>query len=342
LTDARQAPAALFRCDGGARTGMGHVVRCRALAGALRAMGWRCAFAASRETVPYLAGEDVAVVEPRAAGAAQTAAAGEACGAKVLVVDHYGLDAEFEAAARGGAALVAVIDDLANRPHRCDVLLDSNPGRSTCDYESLVGSHTRLLLGLEHALLRPEFGQRRSPAALPVRERAGRLLLYLGAADPGSASERALQAVALLADPVLEATLLVGPANERRASLERAAQAVGVAVVVDPPDVAGLMLDSDMALAVASTGSLELACLGVPSLLVIAADNQRGLASALQIGGAGTLLGENDALEPASVAAAIAALAADAARRAGMRAAGRGLVDGQGAARAAAAIAGML
>ena len=152
--------AVLFRCDGGPELGIGHVMRCSALAAAFGALGWRSAFAVTRESAPLVSGREVVIVPPGREGASVVAATCSAEDFEILVVDHYGLDAAFEGAARGAAALVVVIDDLADRAHDCDVLLDPNPERAPADYDRLVSRETRLLLGLKHASLRAEFHER--------------------------------------------------------------------------------------------------------------------------------------------------------------------------------------
>ena len=331
-------PAALFRCDGGPAPGIGHLVRCRALAAALDAHGWRSVFAVTRETATYVSGAQVVIVPPGLEGA--DAVAAEKFDS--LIVDHYGLDAAFETAACGNAALVVAIDDLADRPHDCDVLLDANPERTATDYRGLVASDSRFLLGLKHALLRPEFMQSRPAVARAPRNRVERLLIVLGGADPGRATERVLEALPQLRAMLMQVTLVIGPANARRDALAGKAREYGARAVVDPSDLAGLMASADLAIASASTTSLELACLGVPALILVTAENQRGLARALAKAGAGQLLGECGDVDAKQIALAVAALSEDQASRLRMSDAGRDLVDGQGSRRVAAFIADML
>jgi UDP-2,4-diacetamido-2,4,6-trideoxy-beta-L-altropyranose hydrolase len=334
-------PAVLFRCDGGPELGIGHLVRCRALAAAFDALGWRSAFAVSRETATYVSGLAVVIVPPGVEGAGAVAAATYAEKFDSLIVDHYGLDAAFETAARGNAALVMAIDDLANRPHHCDVLLDANPERTVSDYRRLVeGSH--LLLGLKHALLRPEFAQRRPAVARAPRRRIERLLVVLGGSDPGLATEHMLQALPGLCGIAAHVTLVIGPANPRRGTLASKARSLGASAVVDPPNLLELMMNADMAITSGSTTCLELACLGVPALILVTVENQRALARAVSRAGAGQLLGECRDVAPEQIVGAAAALDQDEALRGRMGDAGRNLVDGQGSRRVAGFIADML
>jgi spore coat polysaccharide biosynthesis predicted glycosyltransferase SpsG len=236
------------------------------------------------------------------------------------------------------ASAVLVIDDLADRPHDCDLLVDPNPERTPTDYGDLTGRDTRLLLGPRYALLRPEFAERRPAEVRPPRPRAERLLITLGGADPKNVSQRVLESLPHLAGAAMRTLLVIGPANPHRASLAPIARSLGVEVAVDPPDLAALMLGSDMAITTGSTSFWELACLGVPALIIVCAENQRAIACAAERAGAALVVGDSAHLEPASLAAEITTLAADAARRRRMSEAGRNLVDGNGAARVADAV----
>jgi UDP-2,4-diacetamido-2,4,6-trideoxy-beta-L-altropyranose hydrolase len=328
-------PNVLLRCDGGPGIGVGHLMRCRSLAAAFAALGWRHWFAVSRETAALFAERATIIVPSGVVGARAVAEAVAANKVDCLVVDHYGLDAKFETAARGKAPIVLVIDDLADRPHDCDLLVDPNPERVAADYAGRTGSTTRLLLGPQYALLRPEFAERRPLRARSPRRQAERLLIMLGGADPHNISQRLLKTLPQLGGAPLKTVLVVGPANPHREALAALAPAPGIEVAVDPPDLAGLMLDADLAITTGSTSFWELACLGVPALIIVIADNQRAVARAAENAGAALVLGESDHLDPRSLAAAVAALAADPQRRQRMRQAGRNLVDGRGADRVA-------
>jgi UDP-2,4-diacetamido-2,4,6-trideoxy-beta-L-altropyranose hydrolase len=196
-----------------------------------------------------------------------------------------------------------------------------------------------LLLGPRYALLRDEFIERRRADAHTTRHYAQRLLISLGGADPDNVSQRVIEALSHLGDVAIKTVLVVGPANPHREKLAVLASSRGVELAIDPPDLAGLMVEADMAITTGSTSFWELACLGVPTLIIVIADNQRAVARAAENAGAAIVLGEGDHLVPRTVAAAIAALAAHPDRRKQMREAGRTLVDGKGARRVAEAIA---
>jgi UDP-2,4-diacetamido-2,4,6-trideoxy-beta-L-altropyranose hydrolase len=333
-------PSVLLRCDGGPAIGMGHLMRCRALAAAFAEIGWRHRFAVTRETTALVRDNDTVIVPAGLDGARAVAEAVAAHDVACLVVDHYGLDARFETAARGSASTVVVIDDLADRPHMCDLLVDANPERVAADYAVPAGAATRFLLGTRYALLRPEFARRRPARPWSARPHAEHLLITLGGADRDNVSQRVLEALPSIERRRLKTVLVVGPASPHRQRLAAIAPAA-VEIVADPPDIAGLMQAADLAVATPSTTFWELACLRVPALLVVTADNQRAIARAADNAGAAIVLGEARHLDARKLAATITALAADPERRQRMREAGRSLVDGRGAARVADAVATM-
>lgn len=330
-------PAVLFRCDGGPDIGIGHVMRCRTLAAAFGDLGWRCSFAMSETAASLFQSENPIVVPNGSEGAASVRNVLAAQGIDCLVVDHYGLDARFERQAAETGALLVVIDDLANRPHHCNLLVDANPERRHADYAAHTAPGTQLLLGTRYALLRSEFLNR----AKPPRREAEKLVIALGGADPDNVSARILEALPLLTEPELRTVLIVGQANSNRAALTARAEALGAEVVCNPPNLVALMADADIAISGGGTTCLEFACLGIPALTIILADNQRAIARAVETAGAARAVEGHD-LAPRQVADAIAAMARNWDQRQAMSSAGRALVDGKGAARVAEQTARLL
>ena len=327
--------------------GGGHAVRCLTLADALDEAGWRVAFATSPETldtVPALgeSGHERLTVPDTPQEEAAALSARLPGGVALLVVDHYGRDAAFETALRGWARRVLVIDDLADRPHDCDILLDQTAGRCAGRYERLVPKTCRLLLGGEYALLRPQFARTRS-AALDRRRRrggaCGRILLSMGAADADNLTVAMLEVIAAAGlAPEVEVDVVLGHAapflDEVRA--KAAAWPGRISVHAGLGDVADRMARADLAIGAAGTTSWERCCLGLPSLLVVTAENQRDIAAALESRAAAVIL-EPGSL-PVAAAAALSGLAADAERRAAMSRAAAAICDGRGALRAVLAL----
>ena len=213
----------------------------------------------------------------------------------LLVVDHYGRGAAFEHGCRPWAATILVIDDLADRRHCVDRLLDQTHGREEADYRLLTGPDCRLLLGARFALLRPQF-QAYRPGALARRGSDGpaqRLLVSFGATDSGGATMLALQGVAL-GCPGLQVDVVVGSFSRNRDEIDHLAARLSPAVTVhrSVSDMASLMTDADFAIGAAGGTSWERCCLGLPTLVVVTADNQRDIARSLAAAGAIDLVGD--------------------------------------------------
>ncbi len=129
-------PFAVFRADGNPDIGGGHVMRCLTLADALVDRGWRCAFACCHGTTSSIRALDESVHdirEPDDAAQPQFLRTAWPDGCELMVIDHYQLDVEYESQCRSWAKKTMVIDDLANRPHECDVLLDQTAQRNVAD-----------------------------------------------------------------------------------------------------------------------------------------------------------------------------------------------------------------
>lgn len=283
---------AVFRADASTALGGGHVMRCMTLEESLRALGWDCAFAVNQsapETVSALEGRDVRVLGGSAAEQAETIRTFWPEGCDWLVVDHYSLDSTFEEACSGWARRVLVIDDLADRKHHCNVLLDQTFGRSATDYGGKLPAGTRLLAGSPYALLRPGFARLRKDSLQRRRKHGSvrRVLVSLGATDPENLSVSALQAIADSGLAVMVDVVLGGGAPHRQAVREQiAAMGQPVTLHVDTPEMPRLMAAADLAIGAAGTSTWERCCLGLPSLMLVVADNQRQVAAAVGKAGA--------------------------------------------------------
>jgi UDP-2,4-diacetamido-2,4,6-trideoxy-beta-L-altropyranose hydrolase len=210
-----------------------------------------------------------------------------------LVVDHYALDARWETLAGSASRHLMVIDDLANRPHDCKLLLDQNLNRKVNDYAGLVPGYTDILAGPRYALLRPDFSAMREYSfTRRVQARLERLLVSMGGIDRDNATGQVLDALMSRPLPVAcRITVVMGGRApwlpEVRA---QARQMQAVEILVDVQDMAQLMADSDLAIGAAGTSAWERCCLGLPTLTMVLADNQRGSALALSEAGAVSLL----------------------------------------------------
>ncbi len=322
-----RAARILFRADAALQIGTGHVMRCLTLADALREQGAACHFLCRPHPGHLIAliaarGHQVTALPPLPEGAAIPASTGYAawlgtdpardaadCMAVLgdeppadwLVVDHYALDRDWERRLRPAARRVLVLDDLANRAHDCELLLDPGIGRGPVDYAGLIPAHARLLAGPEHALLRPEFAAHRAESlARRADPRLRRLLVTLGGVDKDNVTCQVLEALDRTALPAKCAiTVVMGPHAPWLAEVQaRAARmATPTRVLTGVGDMARLMSDSDLAIGAAGSTAWERCCLGLPSIQLVLAENQTGIAAAVAATG-----GAVTAASPAAIA----------------------------------------
>ncbi|MBI5329733.1 MAG: UDP-2,4-diacetamido-2,4,6-trideoxy-beta-L-altropyranose hydrolase [Betaproteobacteria bacterium] len=302
----------IFRSDASLQIGTGHVVRCLTLAQALSGRGMACQFVCREHpgnllqvirkqgfevvTLPMHTEEAHRAADTTKAPLAHAAWLGadwrtDAEQTKTgmgnaavdwLVVDHYALDSRWESALRPHCRKLMVIDDLADRPHDCDLLLDQNlTADMTRRYNGKTPDHCGHMLGPEYALLQPQYAELHSrvpPREGPVR----RVLIYFGGADTDNLTGKAVAAFIRLGRTDITLDVVINPASPHAASLRQ--QADGCAQVVlhnELPSLAPLMVQADLALGAGGATSWERCCLGLPALVITLAENQKPIAAEL-------------------------------------------------------------
>lgn len=335
-----------IRTDASDTIGAGHFTRCLALADRVAALGGRVAFLA-RQTHPVMAealAERAHTVRllnlPEGASPEDDArASGKALDTECdwLVVDHYGLDHRWETSLRGHARNVLVIDDLADRCHDCDILVDPGYGRDGADYSRLVPPHSELLVGTRFALLKHVFAQRHDGA--PRRPERRRVHVFFGS---GAAAMRWL---AQYCEWLLDAfpnvlVCAVGHADRQamRELVRRHAARLDWREQVD--DMAAHMSTCDVAVGGPGSATWERACVGLASALVATAENQVPVLRALDGTGFCRFLGNAWELDAARFTAGVAAFLDDRSALDDMRARGVTAVDGCGVDRVVRRLAG--
>jgi UDP-2,4-diacetamido-2,4,6-trideoxy-beta-L-altropyranose hydrolase len=341
------ARSLILRCDASPEIGSGHVTRCLSLAAALREVAVEPVFAMRDEPATArvrAAGFHVVRLRPGAGALDQadldeTVAAAHAAGAAGILVDHYGADGRYlEGIARAGLVVAAIDDHAAGDFGAANWLLNQNILARDLHYDVATGCE--LLLGLGYALLRPGFRSARASLRRRFATTDRRLLVTLGGGDTGRLCAAALDALDRL--PVeLEIRCVLGfDARDASAAEEAAARSRHtVDVLRGVEDMAALMASTDLSVNAGGSTCWELLCLGVPMIVAgLSSDQQnnpRGLVEA----------GLAERFDPAGLAdlpALVEALFADPGRRTEMSRRGRALVDGEGAARAAASLAAHL
>ena len=324
----------VFRTDASLQIGSGHVMRCLTLADALRAQGADCHFI-SREHPGHLldairqhghkasrltAHVDIANAAinnianetpgslhlpahvdwlgcPWQTDAQETAVVLNELQPDWLVEDHYALDQRWEQALAPHYRKLLVIDDLADRTHQCNLLLDQNLGRQPQDYACLVPQHCLVLIGPQFALLRNEFAALR-PSSLQRRQRTPgvrRLLITMGGTDQPNATGKVLQALKTCALPAdCHITVVMGPTASWLQDVQELATQMPwpTEVVVNVADMAQRISDSDLSIGAAGGTSWERCCLGMPAIVVVLAKNQHPSAEALEVANAARSIGD--------------------------------------------------
>lgn len=193
----------------------------------------------------------------------------------LVIVDHYQIDYHWEQAIRPHAAKLMVIDDLANRKHVCDVLLDQNYHENFENrYDHLVPNKCQKLMGPKYLLLRPEFYN----VCDQVQERDGlvrRMLIFFGGSDPTNETEKCLWALQQLKIDNIFIDVVVGKANPVKDRINERCREMGLHYHCQIDFLAELMAKAYLSIGAGGVTMWERMVLGLPSLTVIVAENQR-------------------------------------------------------------------
>ena len=299
----------VFRTDANHVIGTGHFVRCLTLADELRLTGAHILFVArdlplhlqqmlSERGVGYLALPKLDVVHntdellhatwlqtSQAHDAEQTLTALGAGSWDWLVVDHYALDHRFETPLRAIAKHILAIDDLADRIHDCDVLLDQNFYHDQQKrYLGKVPAHCRLLLGPSFALLRPEFKATRQQ----LQARTGavhNILIFFGGVDAVNLTGQVLDVLISL-NLDIQVNVVIGQQHPQKEKIKKQCDEHGYVCHVQTEQMADLIAQADLAIGAGGSSNWERCCLGLPSIVVATAINQISITNELsKLGG---------------------------------------------------------
>ena len=289
-----------FRTDASSQIGTGHFMRCLTLADELKKQGVHIRFI-SRNLPPHLSemlSEKAMEYMPLSTDATQeridelahsswlgtsqtqdAQATVKALASQLwdwIVVDHYALDLRWERTIRANCKNLMVIDDLADRQHDCDVLLDQNYyADMQTRYIDKVPEHCQLLLGPRYALLREEFRTLREK----IKVRTGdvkKILVFFGGVDAGNYTSLAIQALAEL-NSRQQVDVVIGAHHPNREDIQQSCVYHGFICHVQTVSMAELMAEADLAIGAGGTATWERCCLGLPTINFCLADNQRKL-----------------------------------------------------------------
>ena len=285
-----------FRTDANSEIGTGHFMRCLTLAQELKKNGAELCFV-SRAMPPYLAqmlkesGIDLHALPDNDAeysdelphsqwlkgsqhqDAIQTIEALGAANINWLVVDHYAIDQRWETPIRKLANKIMVIDDLADRQHDCDLLLDQNFYQEMdARYVGKVPHNCKLLLGPTYALLREEFREARKCVKLRTGE-IKNVLVFFGGVDVENLTTMALKALIVL-NLDLRVDVVIGRGHPHIQEIEVLCKLHNFSCHIQTRHIAVLMARADLAIGAGGSSNWERCCLGLPSIVIATANNQ--------------------------------------------------------------------
>jgi UDP-2,4-diacetamido-2,4,6-trideoxy-beta-L-altropyranose hydrolase len=307
----------VFRVDASDLMGTGHVMRCRTLANELRLRGARICFVTRKHPghladllecdgfkVEQLPESDMQFCDEDYAtwlgvsqeeDARQTIAALSGVICDLMIVDHYALDHVWESMLRVVAPKIMAIDDLANRNHDCDILIDQNYFLIGSErYKNQVPPSCKLLLGPKYALLLPEYAQARKTMA-PRSGDIKRILIYMGGSDSANITGAVLKALSKDSFQELNVDVVIGPNFLFQDEISKMVKSRPKSQVYgQQPHLGDLMIGADIAVGAGGSTTWERLCLSLPSLVISIADNQISVCESLASSGYIRYLGSKE------------------------------------------------
>ncbi|MFZ3130448.1 MAG: UDP-2,4-diacetamido-2,4,6-trideoxy-beta-L-altropyranose hydrolase [Desulfosporosinus sp.] len=292
---------AVIRADASQFMGSGHIMRCLTLAARLKVQGAEISFVcrdlpgnlseyiiSQGFGVHLLPGDEASNLELKRLGQAwpettwksdaeQTIGVLKKDGRTIdwLIVDHYGIDHQWQSLLRGEVNNIMVIDDLANRHHDCDVLLDQNYYHNAADrYHGLIPKDCSLFLGPHYLLLREEFYKARKDMRIRTGE-VSNILVFYGGADTTNETEKCLTGLGDYLRLKLEVNVVIGQSNPNKGRIKYICSArSNLYYHCQVSNLAELMNKADLAFGAGGSTIWERCFLGLPSIVTVTAENQ--------------------------------------------------------------------
>lgn len=289
----------VFRVDSSEQIGTGHVMRCVTLAQMLRQQGAQIFFVCRSDTGHlnnWIQEQGFPLFEltygifHQKNDAVATVQVLKKMNLNIdwLIVDHYELDAQWEKIVYDFVQHVMVIDDLANRKHVCDCLLDQNYLKDMEKrYEAFVPTNCHLMLGPSYLLLRNEFYEAKKKWPRSFREEVRRMLIFYGGSDPTNETEKVLQAIEKVGVPKrLHIDVVIGNANRKKETIKKLSKSLSASFHCQIDYLAELIAKADVSFGAGGVTMWERCFLGLPSLVTVVAENQKATTEAAAEAGA--------------------------------------------------------
>ncbi|MGZ4161027.1 MAG: UDP-2,4-diacetamido-2,4,6-trideoxy-beta-L-altropyranose hydrolase [Neobacillus sp.] len=296
-----------IRVDASIEIGTGHVMRCLTLAGKLREQGAIVHFICrehpghlcdlikesgfyvlklpapqDNRQIPTITRHTQWLGVPLSVDATQTEELLKNCSIDLLIVDHYSINNEWESILRDLSNKILVIDDLADRKHDCDFLLDQNYfDHYQHRYHSLIPPHCKTFLGPSYILLRKEFYDQLTEQKI----RCGavkRILIFFGGIDQTNETGKALASFLEMGRNDIEVDIVVGQSNRYKKELASICSLHDhLHFHCQVNNIAEMMCHADLSIGAGGTTTWERCFLGLPSIVLSIADNQEKICEAL-------------------------------------------------------------
>jgi len=197
-----------------------------------------------------------------------------------IIIDHYSIDDQWESKFRKIARKVMVIDDLANRNHDCDILLDQNFYLNMNErYIGKVSLFCQQLIGPKYALLRPQFAEERAKLRKRNGE-IGRLLIFFGGGDSQNYTEKAISVVSEIKDIKFHVDVVIGNSHPEIDKILAICKKLNYSCHVQTDQMASLIANADLAIGAGGSATWERCALGLPTFAIAIADNQKEILDA--------------------------------------------------------------
>jgi len=291
----------VLRTDSSSVMGMGHVSRCLTLANELSARGHDIIFVCREHPGNWISKLEEALYPvcrlpvPKQTGLKPSEHESSWLGVTIeqdaletmkslpirqydwCIVDHYGLDAAWEQQVRKIAKRILVIDDLANRNHDCDILLDQNYFGTLTQhrYRNKVPNFCQCLYGPEHALLQPIYPKLRRARA-DHDGQIHRVLVFFGGSDLSDETSKTLHALDFPAFSHLKVDVVVGKNYPNLSHIKQVTDNnPNLTLYQNIPSLAPLMAQADLVIGAGGTTTWERMSLGLPAIIICIAENQQ-------------------------------------------------------------------
>ncbi|WP_339227479.1 UDP-2,4-diacetamido-2,4,6-trideoxy-beta-L-altropyranose hydrolase [Oceanobacillus sp. FSL K6-2867] len=222
-----------------------------------------------------------------------------------LIIDHYAFDKHWELTLRPMVKKIMVIDDLANRPHVCDLLLDQNLYKNLEKrYEKLIPSYTTRLLGPTYLLLRHEF--RNIQYATKKKDIVKRILVSFGGSDPTNETMKAISAIKLMNRPDITVDIVIGFSNQNYSAIKKYCKDISnISIHYQIDYLAELMAKADLAIGAGGSTTWERCYARLPAITIETAANQSEILSYLSELGVVCHLGRSEEVTEQDIANSI-------------------------------------